>query len=75
MLFRSFRAEANCSVDLVQEILAFCLSPELLIPGIPVIQKLENDRSEFIEHFAENNHDFDVIDDRRIDSALARLRK
>ena len=53
----------------------FCLGPELLIPGIPVIQKLENDRSEFIEHFAENNHDFDVIDDRRIGSALARSRK
>ena len=46
----------------------FCLDPELLISGIPVIQGLENDGSGFVEHFAENNRDFDVIDDRRIDS-------
>ena len=42
----------NCSVDLVQEILAFHLGPELLIPGIPVVQELEDDRSGFIGHFA-----------------------
>ena len=53
----------------------FCLGPELLIPGIPVVRGLENDRSGFVGHFAENNRDFDVIDDRRIGSALARLRK
>ena len=47
----------------------------MLIPGIPVIQELENDRSGFIGHFAENNRDFDIIDDRRIDSAHCKIKK